>query len=282
MPVKPKWLNKKIDIRKCQSVGNLLKDLNLSTICQNALCPNISECFSKKRATFLILGNICTRGCGFCGVKTGKPEKIDFSEPKRISKAVEILGLRHVVITSVTRDDLDDGGADVFVITINQIKKDNPNVKIEVLVPDFLGNKDSIDKVVSAKPDIFGHNIETVRRLYPMVRNKANYKKSLDLLKQVKDIDETIYTKSSIMLGLGEEKKEVLEVFSDLRKTSCDFISIGQYLAPSLDSYPVKNYIEPREFDWYKTQAQSLGFKYVSSGPYVRSSYLADNYINQY
>jgi len=276
---KPPWLNKKINLKACHTLKLLLKDLKLHTICEEAGCPNISECFSKKTATFLILGDICTRNCRFCGVKKGKPCPVDEREPERVAEAVRRLNLRHVVITSVTRDDLPDGGAEQFAQTILSIKKVMPNIIIEVLIPDFKGNRQAIERVIKAGPDVIGHNIETVPRLYPDVRQAADYFRSLEVLKAVKTLSNGIYTKSGLMLGLGEEEGEVLEAFKALREADCGFLSLGQYLPPSSKSFPVKEYIHPDKFNYYKEKALSLGFLYVASGPYVRSSYLAEEYL---
>jgi len=278
---KPPWLNKKISLKKTHTLSGIFSRLELNTVCKEAQCPNIGECFSKRTATLLILGNICTRNCGFCAVKKGVPEKVDSNEPERVSHAVKELKLKHAVITSVTRDDLSDGGAEIFSKTISLLKKLDKNLKIEVLVPDFKAEPASIKKVVSAKPDIFAHNLETVPRLYAKIRKGADYKRSLEVLKKAKALSENLYTKSGLMLGLGETKKEVLEVFTDLREAGCDFLSLGQYLAPSKKHYPVKEFIRPDIFDELKKQAQSLGFKHVESAPYVRSSYSADQYINR-
>jgi len=278
---KPAWLSKKIDFRKCRHLNRLLKDLNLNTVCQQALCPNISECFAAGAATFLILGKICTRGCKFCAVRKGIPEDVDLDEPRRVTEAVKRLGLRHVVITSVTRDDLPDGGASVFADNIVEIHKLQKDIAVEVLVPDFYGEIESIKKVITAKPDIFAHNIETIPRLYGKVRKAADYMRSLDVLKTAKKLDNNIYIKSGIMLGLGETEQEVLDVFDDLRDIKCDFLSIGQYLAPSLNHFTVKEYITPEKFEFYKRQAQKLGFLHIESAPYVRSSYLASGYIGK-
>lgn len=278
---KPNWLKKKIHLQETRDLHKLFGTLNLHTVCKEALCPNIGECFSKKVATFLILGNICTRNCDFCAVKNGIPDKIDTSEPKRVVEAVKKLGLKHVVITSVTRDDLNDGGAAIFAETITVLKELSREVKVEVLVPDFQGNTDAIGKVVAALPDIFAHNLETVPRLYSKVRRGAQYEQSLEVLKKAKKLNNDIYTKSGLMLGLGETEAEVLEVFSALRNVQCDFMSLGQYLAPSKNHFPVQEFIEPDKFDYYKAKALEFGFLYVKSGPYVRSSYLSDDYLNE-
>ncbi|HDN98035.1 MAG: lipoyl synthase [Candidatus Omnitrophota bacterium] len=279
MERKPEWLNKKIDLKTCNTLRRLLRDLKLHTICEEAFCPNISECFSKGTATFLILGNICTRNCAFCGVRKGKPSGVDEEEPERVAEAVKRLNLRYAVITSVTRDDLDDGGAEQFVRTILKIREKSEKTKIEVLIPDFGGNEKSVEKIVEAKPDVIGHNIETVPRLYPVIRPKANYSVSLNILKMVKKMDSSIYTKSGLILGFGEKEEEVIDVLKSLREVNCDFLSLGQYLPPRINSYPVKEYIHPDKFDYYKNIALSSGFLHVESGPYVRSSYLAEQYL---
>ena len=274
---KPAWLNKKTSLKECYQIDALLNDLGLNTVCQQASCPNISECFSKGAVTFLILGKVCTRGCKFCGVGKGMPSGVDLEEPGRIAEAVKRLSLKHVVITSVTRDDLSDGGAEIFAKTISAIRKKTSRVTIEVLIPDFKLNKPAIKMVMDAGPEIIGHNIETVPRLYSEVRQGSDYMRSLKVLELAKEFSG--YTKSSIMLGLGEEEDEVLSVFFDLHKVGCDFLSIGQYLAPSSAHFPVKEYILPEKFFYYKQKALELGFLYVASGPYVRSSYLASEYM---
>ena len=295
---KPAWLNKKTSLKECYQIDALLNDLGLNTVCQQASCPNISECFSKGAVTFLILGKVCTRGCKFCGVGKGMPSGVDLEEPGRIAEAVKRLSLKHVVITSVTRDDLPDGGAEIFAKTISAIRKKTSKVTIEVLIPDFKlnpvrnfaqedskngisngVNKLAIKVVMDAGPEIIGHNIETVPRLYSEVRQGSDYMRSLKVLELAKEFNG--YTKSSIMLGLGEEEEEVLSVFFDLRKVSCDFLSIGQYLAPSSAHSLVKEYIPPEKFFYYKQKALELGFLYVASGPYVRSSYLASEYLDK-
>jgi len=276
---KPSWLRKKLDLKVCHALKVLLRDLGLHTICEESGCPNISECFARGTATFLILGDVCTRNCRFCAVKKGKPLPVDADEPRRVAEAVRRLNLRHVVVTSVTRDDLPDGGAAQFAQTVLSIKEQMPNITIEVLIPDFQGNRKAIKSVVEAGPDVIGHNIETVPRLYPEVRPKADYRRSLEVLRVVKELNNKIYTKSGLMLGLGEDEKEVMQVCQDLRAVGCDFLSLGQYLAPNLKAYPVKAYIHPDKFEAYKRDALSLGFLYVASGPYVRSSYLAEEYL---
>lgn len=275
---KPQWLNKKINLNDCNSVKALLEGLDLNTVCQEASCPNIGECFARKEATFMILGKICTRNCSFCGVKKGNPLPVDLAEAGRVAEAVKRLGLSHVVITSVTRDDLSDGGAGGFISCVENIRKTNPGVSVEALIPDLQLNLAAIKSVVNVKPEIIAHNIETVPRLYKSARQGADYSRSIEVLRIIKEFDKLIYTKSGIMLGLGEEEHEVLKVFADLREADCDFLSIGQYLAPSKDHFSVKEYIEPEWFAYYKDKALSFGFKFVSSGPYVRSSYLASQY----
>ncbi len=276
---RPEWLNKRIDFKKTRELEGLFKRLRLNTVCREAFCPNIAECFEQGVATFLILGNTCTRGCVFCAVKKGAPTTLDREEPRRVRDAVKILGLKHVVITSVTRDDLRDGGAGPFAETIEEIKKIGENITIEALVPDFKGEIDPLRAVITARPDILAHNVETVPRIYVEVRKGADYRCSLALLMKVKELKGEIYTKSGLMLGLGEEEGEVLSVMRDLREARCDFLSIGQYLAPTPDHIQVKEYIEPGRFAFYKEEARRMGFLSVQSGPYVRSSYLADRYI---
>lgn len=279
-PSRPVWLNKKIDLKSCHEVSSLLRGLSLNTVCQSALCPNIGECFTKKHATFLILGKNCTRNCRFCGVSKNKPEAIDLEESKRVAEAASRLGLKHVVITSVTRDDLEDGGALVFSESVKEVRKCLPAANIEVLIPDFKGEKKALEIVVKSFPDIIAHNVETVPSLYQEVRNNALYLRSLSVLKSSKEINANIFTKSGIMLGLGEREDEVLEVFADLVKVGCDFLSIGQYLAPSKEHYPVKEYIALEKFEELRKIALKQGFRFVVSGPYVRSSYQASEYIS--
>lgn len=274
---RPQWLNKKIVLKDCSKVRTMLSGLGLSTVCQEADCPNISECFSRNEATFLILGRVCTRNCRFCGVGKGSPAAVDIDEPEHIAEAVRRLNLRHVVITSVTRDDLPDGGADGFAKTISAIRNKLKGVTIEVLIPDIKGDEEALRKVVEAGPEVIGHNVETVPRMYEQIRQMADYRLSLNVLSIVKDLSKgrRIFTKSALMLGLGEREDEVLEVLHDLRDVGTDFVCIGQYLCPSSSHYPVQDYIRPEKFDFYKREALRLGFRYVASGPYVRSSYLA-------
>jgi len=275
---KPSWLNKKVDLGKCGKVKALLRGLNLHTVCEEAKCPNISECFSRRTAAFLILGKICTRSCKFCGISKGRPLLPSFDEPEKIAWAVEKLELNYVVITSVTRDDLEDKGVFQFVRCIQEIRKIKPDTKIEILIPDFGGDSDLLKDLVKSCPFVINHNLETVKRLYPLLRKEADYSRSLRVLGQIKKINPAIFTKSGIMLGLGETDKEVLSLFKDLRNVNCDFLTIGQYLQPSLNHFPVKEYIPPERFDHYRDTALSMGFRTVVSSPYTRSSYKAGDY----
>lgn len=274
---KPDWLRIRVqgDSRYAE-VEDILRRLSLNTVCEEANCPNRMECFNRKTATFMILGRMCTRNCKFCNVEKNKPQPVDPDEPIHVAKAVTQLNLRHVVITSVTRDDLSDGGAGHFAEVIEEIKKLDDKVIVEVLIPDFKGDCNALTKVVEASPEIINHNVETVPRLYPSVRPMAVYKRSLELLKNVKNMNAKIYTKSGIMLGLGEQKEEVLSLFKDLRDVGCDFLTVGQYLAPSKKHHPVIEYIHPDIFEEYRKKALEMGFAYVASGPLVRSSYQAD------
>lgn len=278
---RPHWINKKISLKDCADLKKALGGLGLNTVCEEALCPNIGECFSRAQATFLILGKICTRQCAFCGVKRGSPLPVDPDEPAKVAEGVRRLGLSHVVITSVTRDDLSDGGARAFVDTIACVRKLIRKTVIEILTPDFNCDKAAIQNVVMAAPDIFAHNIETVPRLYSEARSGANYVRSLKVLSYIKECDNAMHVKSGIMLGLGERDDEVLDTFRDIAKTGCDFLSIGQYLAPSRNHLPVKEYISPERFERYKEYALKAGFHHVVSGPYVRSSYSAPEYLDR-
>jgi len=276
--MKPEWLNKKISLRDCAELRAILKQREINTVCEEANCPNIGECFAKQQATFMILGAVCTRGCLFCGIQKGTPGPIDIKEPFRIADIIVELGLKHVVITSVTRDDLLDGGAGVFVETINAIRKINQNIKIETLIPDFQGEIKSLKVLAEGAPDIIAHNMETVPRLYEDIRKGASYIRSLEVFKILKNIAPKIPLKSGLMLGLGESEDEVYAVFDDLVKAGCSYLSIGQYLAPSNTHVSVKEYITPEAFDYYKEKALSAGFRSVKSAPYVRSSYMAAEY----
>jgi len=275
---KPEWLRIRVqNSREIAEVEGMLRNLSLHTVCEEAACPNRMECFGRKTATFMILGNVCTRNCRFCNVdKNQHPQPVDEHEPENVAKAVAKLKLRYVVITSVTRDDLPDGGAGQFARVIEEIKKLDNKVIVEVLIPDFKGDEGALATVVKACPEIINHNVETVPRLYPSVRPMAVYERSLKVLENVKKINSSIYTKSGIMVGLGEKKEEVLAVFEDLRRIGCDFLTVGQYLAPSKNHHPVIEYIHPDVFDEYRVKALEMGFSYVASGPLVRSSYQAD------
>ena len=275
-PKKPFWLKVKAPQGKIfDQTKGLLDDLNITTVCEEASCPNIGNCWSKKHATMMIMGDICTRACSFCNVATGKPNKLDLSEPIRVAKSVARLNLNHVVITSVDRDDLHDGGADHFVSTITDIRKYSPNTSIEILTPDFLKKDGALEKVINAKPDVFNHNLETVPRLYPSVRPGARYFHSLSLLAKVKEVDPNIFTKSGIMVGLGESQSEIYQVMDDMRSADIDFLTIGQYLQPTIKHHKVEKFVHPDEFDKYKKVALSKGFLLVSSSPFTRSSFHA-------
>lgn len=279
---KPEWMRVQIkDTAKLNKVNRLLDRSGLNTVCVEANCPNRLECFSNKTATFMILGSQCTRNCRFCNVTPGTPEKVDPTEPLRVGLAVAELGLHHAVVTSVTRDDLPDGGASQFVAVIEAIRRKNPGTTIEVLIPDFKGNREALAAVVAAKPDILNHNVETVPRLYGAVRPQADYQQSLEVLSSAKALDPDIVTKSGIMLGLGEKADEVLQVMRDLVDHQCDILTIGQYLPPSDDHYPLEAYIEPAVFEELKTQGEEMGFLYVASSPMVRSSYNANEALEQ-
>ena len=274
---KPDWIRSKLsNSKEFFLTKTIVNNNNLVTVCQEANCPNITECWSKRHATFMIMGDTCTRACAFCDVKTGVPGKLDPLEPFKIAEAVKKLNLRHVVITSVDRDDLKDGGSNHFFEVINQIRKINLDTTVEVLTPDFLRKGDAYKKVLEAKPDVFNHNIETVPSLYLKVRPGSRYFASLELLKNAKKFDNNIFTKSGIMLGLGENRDEILQVMDDLRAAEVDFLTIGQYLQPSAKHHPLEKYYTPKEFDDYGTIAKAKGFLLVSSTPLTRSSYHAD------
>lgn len=279
---KPSWIRVKLPSGQGYAhVRNVIRKHNLYTVCEEALCPNISECWGCHTATILILGDKCTRSCRFCAVKTGNPRGfLDLKEPKRVAQAVFELGLKYVVITSVTRDDLEDGGASIYAETVKEVRKINKDILIEVLIPDFNNDVKALNTVVDAKPDVIGHNIETVKRLTPLVRDRrAGYEKSLKTLKIIKELEPHIYTKSSLMLGLGETMEEVIQTMVDLRRIGVDFLTIGQYLRPSSKHAPVKEYVPPEKFEELKRIGEDLGFLYVASGPLVRSSYLAGEYF---
>ena len=274
---KPSWIKSKLtNSQEFFLTKSIVNQYKLKTVCQEANCPNITECWSKRHATFLIMGDTCTRACAFCDVITGKPKALDPLEPLKISSAVNKLNLKHAVITSVDRDDLDDGGANHFYEVILETRKNNPKTTIEVLTPDFLRKGDSYKKVIEAKPDVFNHNIETVPGLYRKVRPGSRYFASIELLKNTKKINKNIFTKSGLMVGLGENKDEVLQVMDDLRFAEVDFLTIGQYLQPSVKHHPLDRYYRPDEFNELKDIAKAKGFLLVSSSPLTRSSYHAD------
>jgi len=275
---KPNWIRSKlINSKEFFLTKTIVNNNNLTTVCQEANCPNITECWSKRHATFMIMGDTCTRACAFCDVKTGIPKPLDKLEPIKIANAVKKLELRHVVITSVDRDDLEDGGSNHFRDVIIQTRQINPNTTIEVLTPDFLRKGDSYKKVLQAKPDVFNHNIETVPSLYLKVRPGSRYFSSLELLKNAKKIDKNIFTKSGIMVGLGETRDEILQVMDDLKAADVDFLTIGQYLQPSVKHFPLDRYYTPKEFEDLGIIAKAKGFLLVSSSPLTRSSYHADD-----
>ena len=277
-PRKPEWIRVKAPQSSIyHETRKLMRDNSLTTVCEEAGCPNVGECWSQKHATMMIMGDTCTRACSFCNVKTGKPEALDVFEPVRVADAVQKLGLRHVVITSVDRDDLDDGGAEHFARVIRAIRHKCPETTIEILTPDFLRKKGALEIVVAAKPDVFNHNLETVPGLYTKVRPGARYFHSLRLLQRVKDIDPTIFTKSGIMVGLGENRDEVHQVMDDMRSADIDFLTIGQYLQPTPKHHPIKDYVTPEQFENYARTARTKGFLLVSSSPLTRSSYHADD-----
>ena len=279
-PRLPEWLRIKLPTSDSfKHTRGLLDELNLHTVCESAKCPNHFECWSKGTATFMIAGDRCTRACGFCAVSTARPLALEQDEPQRVAEATRRMRLRHVVITAVARDDLKDGGADHFRKTILEVRKANPGIIIEVLTPDFLDNDSCIEMVLSAEPEIFNHNLETVRRLTPEVRSRATYDRSLSVLKKVKALTRRpVHTKSGLMLGLGETREELLQAMSDLRSVDCDNLTLGQYLQPTLKHLPVQRFIPPAEFQELKAAAESMGFKHVASGPMVRSSYHADEF----
>ena len=276
----PDWLKVKIgggvSFIKMKS---LLRNAKLHTICEEAKCPNIAECFGSGTAVFLILGDICTRNCKYCNVKHGKPLSLNPNEPKDVAESVKELGLRYVVITSVTRDDLEDGGVCVFYDTVKEIKKQNENCKVEVLIPDFKGRIESLKKVIDAKPDVINHNIEVVQELFPEIRPEGDYKTSLGLLRNIKNIGQKVKTKSGFMIGIGENKEQILKTMKDLREANVDFLTIGQYLQPTKEHAEIKKYYTPKEFEEFKKIALDIGFEHVESGPLVRSSYRAEKAI---
>ena len=275
----PSWFKQKIpDIKKIREMQKSFSSSGLHTVCQSAFCPNMGTCWEEGVATFMILGEICTRGCRFCAVKSGKPMAVDSNEPREVALAVAKLGLKYVVITSVTRDDLDDGGAGQFVETIKRIRQANLKTKIEVLIPDFSNSLESLKTIATVKPEVIGHNIETVRRLSPVIRPQADYDRSLNVLENLKQLDPSVFIKSSFMVGLGETDDEIVEVMKDLICAGCDILTIGQYLAPTQFKRHIKvqRFVAPERFEFYKQKGLELGFKYVMSAPLVRSSYIAE------
>ncbi|RLL82243.1 lipoyl synthase [Mesotoga sp. BH458_6_3_2_1] len=277
MKEKPDWLKKKLnaDRSRLSEIKVMLRSLRLNTVCEEAKCPNIGECFASRTATFMILGNVCTRNCRFCAVSKGIPGSPDPKEPENISRAVHVLKLRHAVITSVTRDDLDDGGASHFVDVVRELRKNCPDTTTELLIPDLNGNWKALERIVREHPDVLNHNVETVPSLYVSVRPGATYERSIGLLRRVKEIDSSIITKSGIMVGLGEDEDEVKSVIDDLIGAGCRMLTIGQYLQPSHKHLPVVEYITPEQFESYRIFALERGFSFVASGPLVRSSYHA-------
>ena len=275
-PPKPPWIRVKAPTSpEYRATRDLMRALRLNTVCEEAACPNIGQCWKERHATVMILGSVCTRACTFCNVATGRPDLLDPHEPARVGEAVARLGLNHIVVTSVDRDDLPDGGAGQFVRTIEAIRRSAPDTTIEVLTPDFLKKEGALERVVAAKPDVFNHNLETVPRLYAEVRPGARYFASLRLLDRVKEIDPAMFTKSGLMVGLGEEKAEVLQVMDDLRAADVDFITIGQYLQPTLKHHRVDRFVTPDEFESYRQMAYGKGFSMVAASPLTRSSFLA-------
>ncbi|MCH7487315.1 MAG: lipoyl synthase [Proteobacteria bacterium] len=276
-PRKPPWIRVRAPTSEAYGeTRRLMRALRLNTVCEEAACPNIGECWAQKHATVMILGDTCTRACAFCNVKTGRPGAVDALEPENLARSVASMGLKHVVVTSVDRDDLDDGGAAQFVRCIERIREASPGTTIEVLTPDFRNKEGALEAVIAARPDVFNHNLETVPRLYPTIRPGARYFHSLRLLDQAKKIDPAIFTKSGIMVGLGEERREVLQVMDDQRSADVDFLTIGQYLRPTPRHAPVDRYVTPDEFEDYRRLALARGFLMVASSPLTRSSYHAD------
>ncbi len=279
-PPRPDWLKVRAPVGpNYHDLKQLVADLRLHTVCESARCPNIGDCWERRSATFMILGDICTRACGFCAIKTGRPLELDREEPERVAEAVQYLGLRFAVITSVNRDELPDGGAEIFAETIRAIRRRSPQTGIEVLIPDFEGNRDALRMVMDARPDILNHNMETIARLYKLVRPQAKYWRSLELLRRAKEMDPTVVTKSGMMLGVGEELDETREAMRHLREVDCDVLTLGQYLRPSPKHIPVVRYVSPEEFAQLKEEGLAMGFKHVESGPLVRSSYHADEQV---
>jgi len=275
---KPEWMQRRFSLsNEVLRMKQFFRDHGVNTVCESAGCPNLSHCFQRSTATFMILGDVCTRHCRFCGVRQGKPMPVNEKEPESVAESVRILDLRHVVITSVTRDDLADGGAFHFVLTINAVKMLNTNATVEVLIPDFQGNKKALQKVLDSDIDVFNHNVETVPRLYSKMRPEADFNRSIQILSHARGYRPDIITKSGFMLGLGERRDEIIEVFKALRQADCDALTLGQYLAPGLNKAQVREYLHPALFDQYQKIAEDMKFRYVKAGPYVRSSYEADD-----
>ncbi|MDQ0257631.1 lipoic acid synthetase [Evansella vedderi] len=279
---KPDWLKIKLNTNDSYTgLKKMMREKNLHTVCEEARCPNIHECWAeRKTATFMILGDVCTRACRFCAVNTGLPNELDRQEPERVAESVKLMGLKHTVITAVARDDLKDGGAEIFAETVRAIRRSNPFTTVEVLPSDMGGKEENLRTLMDAKPDILNHNIETVRRLTPRVRARATYERSLEFLRRAKEMQPKIPTKSSLMIGLGETKEEILEVMDDLRAVDVDIMTIGQYLQPTKSHLPIKKYWRPEEFREFRDIALSKGFKHCESGPLVRSSYHADEQVD--
>jgi len=274
---KPEWLRiGRMDREKIQEVQQLLRKLNLRTVCEESMCPNIGKCFEKKTATFLVMGDICTRNCKFCDIKFGRPNPLDSNEPDHIAEASKKLGLKHIVVTSVTRDDLPDGGAAHFAKITEKIRDYDENLIIELLIPDLKGKEEDIRIVVEAKPDIINHNVEVIPRLFRKVTPQADYQRSLNLLKLVKEINPEVYTKSGLMVGLGETKEEVIGLMKDLREVDCDILTVGQYLKPPSSDLEIEEYVHPNLFKEYEKIAYEMGFQFVASAPFVRSSFNAE------
>ncbi len=273
---RPDWLKVRAPSgENYEELRQLMRSKSLHTVCEEARCPNMGECWAHRTATFMILGSVCTRSCGFCAVATGRPMAVDWEEPRHVAEATKQMGLRHVVVTSVNRDEMPDGGATAFAATIRWIKRLNPETSIEVLTPDFKGNMDALRVVMDAKPSIFNHNVETIARLYKRVRPQAIYQRSLEVLAKAKEMQPQIPTKSGFMLGLGEERDEVIQLLRDMRAHNIDIVTIGQYLRPSFDHLPIERYVTPAEFSEYRKLGKEMGFRHVESGPLVRSSYHA-------
>lgn len=276
---KPDWLRVKYNSEETKEVSSMMKELSLNTVCKEASCPNLCECYKKRTATFMIMGSQCTRNCRFCNVTHGKPSELDINEPMNVAKAVKELNLSHAVITSVTRDDLDDCGAKHFADTINAVKELNPNTTVEVLIPDLKGIKENLDIVINANPHVINHNVETVKYLYDKVRPEAIYERSVDVLKYVKEKAPHILSKTGIMVGLGETDEQVYEVMDDVLAVGCDIFTIGQYLRPSKQHIEIQEYVTPEKFEEYRLKGIEKGFKYIASSPLVRSSYRAEEAI---